>query len=112
LLQDAGHMAKASHLGVDINPRYVAIVDALATYCQAQGLQPVDLAMNGGEDYELAFAIDPKASEETLELFREEFRTEVSVVGEFTDEWSGVRVDGETVEHLGFDHFRPEREPE
>ena len=40
-----------------------------------------------------------------LHAFHHEFRTEVTVIGEFTEEWTGVRVDGEESRLAGYDHF-------
>ena len=35
-----------------------------------------------------------------------EFRSNITVVGEFTCDFDGVRVDGEEISRKGFDHFR------
>jgi hypothetical protein len=41
-----------------------------------------------------------------LQDYGNEFRSGVTVIGEFTDAWTGVRVAGETVSMDGFDHFK------
>ncbi|MCP4643395.1 MAG: thiamine-phosphate kinase [bacterium] len=105
LVQDAGHLAKAAELGVDIDPSKVPLLPALANHCEANGLDPMQIALTGGEDYELAFAMSVENHEETLDSLHKEFRTVVTVVGQFTDAWTGVRVGGEPVETGGFDHF-------
>jgi len=105
LIQDAGHLGVAAELGVDLHPNGLSLMPHLKEYCDAHGLDPRVLMLTGGEDYELAFALDRAGHEETLEKFHHEFRTVVSVVGEFTDEWQGVRVDGKETDLSGFNHF-------
>lgn len=105
LVQDAGHLAKGAGLGVDINPDLVPINSELLTYCDAHGLDPLNFALRGGEDYELAFAISGKDAEGCLRSFRREFRTPLTLIGRFTDSWRGVRVGGEPYAHGGYEHF-------
>lgn len=101
LVQDAGHLAEAGKLGVDIEPGRLPVDACLARYCGEHGLNPEHFMLSGGEDYELAFA----AREEALDAFRAEFDTGVTAVGRFTDEWLGVKVAGAAPPRAGFDHF-------
>jgi len=112
LAQDAGHLADASRLGVDIDPKKLAIAPELAEYCEANGLNPLDFVLNGGEDYELAFAMDGEYAHKALDAFRNEFRTDVTIIGAFTTEWTGVRVAGDEYVSTGHNHFRPPAEVE
>ncbi len=106
LVQDAGHIAKAANLGVDIDPARILIDPALDAYCHKTGLDARRFALTGGEDYALAFAVAPDAFETCLRTFRREFRTEITIIGEFTSAWKGVRIAGQPATHTGFDHFR------
>lgn len=106
LLQDAGHLARAGRLGLNILPERLSVAPPLAAYCERYELRPADFILHGGEDYELAFAIAPQSCERALEAFRNEFRTEVAVVGEFSADYTGVRVGGEPAQPGGYDHFR------
>lgn len=107
LVQDAGHLAKAAGIGVDIDPKAVPIAPVLLEYCDENNLDAMQFALAGGEDYELAFAMNVDDHENTLNDMHNEFRTVVTVVGRFTDEWSGARVGGEELPEGGFDHFAP-----
>ena len=107
LAQDAGHICEASHLGVNIDPEKLVITPDLQAYCDEHSLDPMAFVLNGGEDYELAFAMDGEHAERAVEAFGNEFRTQVNVIGEFTTEWSGVRLGGEPLESKGYAHFRP-----
>ena len=111
LVQDAGHLANAAELGIDIDPGLVPLSPILKRHCEEFGLDPLEFALCGGEDYELAFAMAADGHDETLEAMHHEFRTLVTVIGRFTDEFTGVRVDGKTLERGGFDHFAPNPRP-
>lgn len=106
LVQDAGHLAAAGHLGADITRADIPLHPDLAAYAGKHECEPYAFALGGGEDYELAFAVDGAACDEVLAAFRREFHTPVSVVGVFNDAWHGVRVNGESLPEGGFDHFR------
>jgi thiamine-monophosphate kinase len=106
LLQDVGHLAEASELGIDIDPGALPVAEALAKYCQQEDINPVELIMKGGEDYELAFSMDCSRCAETMAAIGNEFRTLITVVGRFSDEWTGVRVSGAEFDKAGFQHFR------
>lgn len=105
LVQDAGHLAESSQLGLNIFPDRLPVYPPLARYCEEHGLNPVDFMLKGGEDYELLFAMRAEDSEQTLAGFHREFRTVVTIVGEFTDEWTGVRLNGEETTMSGWNHF-------
>lgn len=106
LLQDAGHLAAASRLGVNIDPERLPVSPSLDQYCRKLALDPTQVMLTGGEDYELAFAVDAKGHEQTIHDFHHEFRTQLTAVGEFTDEWEGVRIGGAPTELSGHDHFK------
>ncbi len=102
LLADAGHLAAASGVGIEID---------LATVPAAAGVE-AELALGGGEDYELllAFPGDILSAEATQE-FQRTFGAPLTRAGRAVA-GVGVRVfhDGEEVElgSRGFDHFKPD----
>lgn len=105
LLQDAGHLAQAAGLGINIDPARLPVDAELAAYCAAQGVDPLDFILSGGEDYELAFAVAPERLDEVLAAFRRQFHTEIAVIGSFTEHSREVTVLGATPRAGGFDHF-------
>ena len=109
LCQDSGHLAKAVRLGVDLHPDRLPVTPALAKYCSEHELDPVELILTGGEDYELLFATDAKTVDKTMEAFHHEFRVPTTVIGTVTDDWTGIRVNGVTPEFEGYDHFKPQK---
>lgn len=110
LVGDVGHIAAASGVSITIEedrvPCSAAVRDRLG---QATAL---DLALRGGEDYELCFVTDPGAVD--VEYFRKRFDLEITRIG-FVDEgagvWlqdgSGVRTEATTG---GYDHWSDSNE--
>jgi thiamine-monophosphate kinase len=61
LLVDLAHLLDASGVGCDVDPSSVPIDDdllVLAAEPRGQGLDPLLLALTGGEDYELLFTLE------------------------------------------------------
>jgi thiamine-monophosphate kinase len=60
LAGDAAHMARASHLSIrlEIDPQYID--EELKNFCTQYNLSDNDMAIAGGEDYELIFACPPE----------------------------------------------------
>lgn len=106
LAQDIEHIAYSSYLGVDLRSRDIPIAPELSTYCSTHGLDPLKLALTSGEDYELAFVVSSSEADSMLAAFHHEFRLETTVIGSVTDQWIGLRLDGNPAEISGFDHFR------
>lgn len=104
LIADAGHLAAASGVSIELDVSDVPVV---------AGVDRI-LALTGGEDYELLVGVpsgilDPAKTNE----FESRFQVTLTRVGRATS-GSGVRVfkDGEEVKVTegGFDHFRIEAE--
>jgi len=106
LAQDAAHIAEASDAGADIDPETLPVAPVLEEYRGVLGIAPRDLILAGGEDYELAMAIDGDACEDLLRDFRAAFATPITAVGRFTAAPKGIRIAGAVPEMSGFDHFR------
>jgi len=97
LLQDAGHIACASGIGMDIEVAMVPEWDAL---CQAVGEESaLQLIAHGGEDYALLFTAP----------VRMQFPDTLAVCIGHCRNGTGVhlliRGDGVNVQNTGFDHF-------
>ena len=109
LLQDLGHIAAFSYLGIDIESGSVPVPLAVSDYCSTHGCDPRDFVFRGGEDYELAFTVAASEAGAVLDSFHHEFRLDLTAIGTVTDKWLGVRVDGQPVDVSGFDHGRKTR---
>jgi len=58
---DAGHLAAESGLGLEIDLAAVPVQAGVTAVAQAAGLDPLDLAAGGGEDYELLACLPERA---------------------------------------------------
>jgi thiamine-monophosphate kinase len=67
---DAGRLARASGVGLDIEGRDIPIAAALHTFCELEDLRPLDLAVGGGDDYELLFCAPEQAAPAIEEIAR------------------------------------------
>ena len=105
LVQDAGHLADAAGLGVDIESSVLPINPKAASTAYDLGLDPVELALYGGEDYALAIAIDKEGAIRLRRELQMQLGVPAAIVGEFTTAFKGVHVDGAPPKRSGHDHF-------
>ncbi len=61
LLQDLGHLCAASNVGAVVWADQIPTAPGHRDLCDALGLDARELALSGGEDYELLFAAPPQA---------------------------------------------------
>ncbi|MDZ4734329.1 MAG: thiamine-phosphate kinase [Nitrospirota bacterium] len=57
---DLRHICEKSHVGADLNLGALPLSPACRAYAASRTLDPVDLALTGGEDYELLFTVSPR----------------------------------------------------
>jgi len=98
-LQDLEHICAASNVGATLRADSVPSAPGYRASCEALGLDPVALALTGGEDYELLFTAARSAEAEELG----------TKIGDIID-GSGVQVLDETgraveLARTGFRHF-------
>ncbi|MBW7864331.1 MAG: thiamine-phosphate kinase [Candidatus Hydrogenedens sp.] len=105
LLQDLGHIAGRSGVGINVDSDLVPMAPALNGF-ESTISQPLEsLTLSGGEDYELAVALDPADAESLCAAFAAEFGHPLTVVGFAEQGWTGIRLDGQEAGQRGFDHF-------
>ena len=57
---DLRHICEESHVGAEVDLSVLPISTACHAYAAARKLNPEDLALTGGEDYELLFTVAPR----------------------------------------------------
>jgi thiamine-monophosphate kinase len=107
LLQDVGHLCRASRVGAEVELARVPVTPACR---RALGPRAAEFAATAGEDYELVLAVPP-ARERRLLRLRRRLRCPVTRIGRLVRGAMRVRVLDPTgrplrVERRGFDHFR------
>jgi thiamine-monophosphate kinase len=60
LAGDLGHLCDQSRVGAEVEGAALPISRACSMFAHARGLDPADLAIAGGEDYELLFTVDAR----------------------------------------------------
>jgi len=110
LVQDAGHMAEESGVGVNIETAAVPLHPDMPRAECLWKVPSVSCALFGGEDYELLAAVSPRVYKTIATAFQSRFGRPLPVIGKFSPDYEGVLVDGRTIEAGGYDHFR-KRQP-
>jgi len=80
------HICKQSNVGCQLNEEFVPV--AKETYDKALefGIDPINCALSGGEDYELLFTILPS------DVSKVKQHPDISIIGEILDENLGVKL--------------------
>jgi thiamine-monophosphate kinase len=105
LAGDLGHIAAASGVKITIEAGEIPLAPAAVEAVGAE--EALELALHGGEDYELCFVTDPGVVDE--EYFRQRHGLQVTRIGTVS-EGSGVWLqsgegDAQELERGGFDHM-------
>lgn len=107
LSTDLGHLCRASAVGARIYAEHIPAVRVPAPL-RSRGLDPLQLALHGGEDYELLFTVPRRLANRVPASFR---GVPLTCIGEVTH---GRKIlladaDGRTtpLAPQGWDHFRP-----
>ena len=106
LLQDLGHLCKASGVGAEI------VLEDLPSTAAVRRADP-QLALHGGEDYELLFTVAP-SNLSRLARIRAALGCPITAIGRVMPKRYGIRVldctgSAVKVQRSGFDHFAMER---
>ncbi len=104
LVQDAGHIARASGVGIDIESTLIDVA-ALESWEEMLGATAMDLACAGGEDYELLIAVDAREFDSLRKAFMADLDLALTAVGRCTTTHEHVWLDGAPRTRGGFDHF-------
>jgi thiamine-monophosphate kinase len=104
---DAVHLAAASGAGLRIDAGTLPLAAGVAEVAVAAGRDPLELAVSGGEDYELLAALAPGHLANALRRLSEGDETTLTQIGEVTAA-KGVEIrlpDGGILAPTGFDQL-------
>jgi thiamine-monophosphate kinase len=110
LSSDIRHIMEASGTGARLQASQIPCSDALEFFCRRKQMNPVDVALAGGEDYTLLCTVDAAAAARIAADFQDRFDRPLFAVGEITA--SGVleivAPDGHvrSLTATGWNHFR------
>ncbi|MGH2771044.1 MAG: thiamine-phosphate kinase [Actinomycetota bacterium] len=104
---DLGHLCEASEVGVVVDASRLPVVDLSGLELDRE---PLELALTGGEDYELCFTMPRDRAEAAAAEVERRTGTRVSIVGEVVEQARGrvLTLDGlqRPFEGRGWDHLR------
>lgn len=111
LAADLKHICEQSKTGARIYLSEIPIDDSVKKISEALTGSEYDLALNGGEDYELVFTAPESKVDKIIDEVLKITETSISVIGEIVPEKEGimlVKEDGLLTEMVscGFDHFK------
>jgi thiamine-monophosphate kinase len=113
LAGDASHLADAGGIAVRIEAGSLPLAEGVVEIATAAGLDPVQLAVSGGEDYELLAALPPQQLDDATARMEGAGEANLTVIGEVREgEGAEIRLPGGgRLEAAGYDHFSmPSRE--
>jgi thiamine-monophosphate kinase len=105
LLSDLGHICRSSGVGAVIETRRLPIK---AEVKRAFGLKSYELALSGGEDYQLLITASPAVMDRVIKASAYPVRVIGKIVEENTGQVTVINENGERLqpETTGWDHFR------
>src|SRR5215213_4985548 len=89
LSSDLNHVCAASDVGALLDASLLPIDERVAELCGRRALDPLQLALHGGEDFELLFTLKP---EKVARLPRRVDGVEIKRIGEITHANEGVKI--------------------
>lgn len=110
LTADLGHLCARSAVGAELDASLIPVDPAARAIAPYYGRDPLLLALNGGDEYELICAIPPEAREEALDTLRA-VGCQPTIIGRLTPPETGMTLknpDGSVspLEPHGWDHLR------
>jgi len=89
LSSDLNRLCTSSNVGALIDSALLPVDDRVTELCGRRALDPLQLALHGGEDFELLFTVNP---DNVARLPRRVDGVEIKRIGEITDSGHGVKV--------------------
>ena len=89
LSSDLNHLCEASNAGALIDSSLLPIDNRVTELCGRRALDPLQLALHGGEDFELLFTVKP---DHVTKLPRRVDGVEIKRIGEITNASEGVKI--------------------
>ena len=107
---DLRHICEESHVGAEIDLSAIPISPACSAYAESRHLRPVQLALTGGEDYELLFTAPP-AKHSAIERQARAHGSQITRIGRIRARRFGMQMkttDGtmRPIPMSSYEHFR------
>ncbi len=80
------HISEKSKVGMDVYENKIPVGDETISVCDEFNLNPITIALSGGEDYELLFTIDQSSYEKIKN------NMDLTIIGHVTDKKNGTNL--------------------
>jgi thiamine-monophosphate kinase len=108
LSTDLAHICDASRVGAEIIRESLPVHDELNAFARATGVDPISMALHGGEEYELLFTASEN-SETVLAEIAQSSGVAITAIGRIVPREKGITVlNGDSIiplEPKGWSHF-------
>ena len=107
---DLRHICEESHVGADLDLGSLPLSPACRAYAISRQLDPVALALTGGEDYELLFTVSPRHRAQ-IERDATRHRFRITCIGTIRPARNGIQAIGpdgmkRQLPDSSYEHFR------
>ena len=92
LSSDVGHVCEESQVGAQIRGQALPLSSQLRAFAQRNNLDPLELALQGGEDYELLFTAPAKHHQRVMHVSRQT-NVPISWIGEIKPKTFGQQLE-------------------
>jgi thiamine-monophosphate kinase len=109
LSTDLAHLCRSSGVGAVVEAERVPVDESAQGVADCLGMDPFDIAVNGGEDFELCFTVPAGEGDSVTGSFLERFGLPMTRIGSITGSGLLVRDGGGAERDLvigGFDHLK------
>lgn len=110
LSSDIGHIANESNVGVRLFYEKIPVSKNLEYFCKRFQKNPIEYALEGGEDYTLLCTISPDKADNIVQGYLKEFDEPLYHIGEITDSsrMELIYPNGKikSLTPSGWDHFK------
>ncbi len=107
---DLGHIISQSRCGAKIDTRLLPISPELRQFSEEYAIDPIDFALNGGEDYVLLCAVQADQAADLESAFLAQFNRPLYRIGEVTSSGHLEKIDKDgnckSLKSKGWDHFK------
>ncbi|WP_028307655.1 thiamine-phosphate kinase [Desulfitibacter alkalitolerans] len=110
LASEIREISDASRVGIELWEESIPYSSLLLEAAEEFAIPPINLALSGGEDYQLVFTCKGKRVKQLMKGFAQEFSREVHLIGEIKPVEYGIKLrhnNGQCQELLtkGYNHF-------
>ncbi|UCE62873.1 MAG: thiamine-phosphate kinase [Nitrospirota bacterium] len=112
---DLGHVCRESRVGAMIDAKKIPISPQCRSFARHKHLNPISIALEGGEDYELLFTVPAQHQTQLKDIERHD-GVQITAIGTIEPRKHGMRIklangSSHPLVPTSYDHFRKKNRP-